>query len=197
MSANTLRFQTIRYMLGIFIYLVAIAIGLKCLNLLLGYFADDYRHPITFVADLFGLPSPFPKLSEMSFLGGFIEIFLGTIAAFFIYLYSAIGAILIAHVLYNRVTLGKAGYAAYRAEKLKKATSKTLELGTLISVTVGGSRSNATTTVVTDQGFYFIQGIPDALKAGSAVRQVGNDIVFDHGQGNTKRYPMATKNEVN
>lgn len=193
MTTHTLRFQTTRYMLGILIYIVAIAIGLKCLNLLLGYFTDEYRHPITFVTDLFGLTPAFPKLSEVSFFDGFMKIILGILTALFIYLYSAIGSVVIAADLYSRITLGKSGYAAYRAEKKKNATPKTVELGTLISVTVGGSVS----TIETDQGFYFIHGIPDALKAGSAVRQVGNDIVFDHGQGNTKHYPLATKNEVN
>ncbi|RON41397.1 hypothetical protein BK666_24645 [Pseudomonas frederiksbergensis] len=73
-----------------------------------------------------------------------------------------------------------------KAEAARKANEE--ELGTLISISVHASRP--ITLVETDQGFYSIRGIPTKALKGSAIRRIGRDLVIDHGQGNTQRYPL-------
>lgn len=72
------------------------------------------------------------------------------------------------------------------AEKARKANEE--ELGTLISISVHETRP--LTLVETDQGYYSIRGVPTKVLKGSAIRRVGRDLVFDHGQGNTQRFPL-------
>lgn len=179
--------KPVKFAIAVIICLSSIYVVVQFALLAFGYFAYDYRHPVTFFTDLIGLKPALPRFSEITLLDNPLVTFVAVMSVPGLYLAFSAFTVQIAEELYRRTTMSKIEYAAY----LKKMEPKTTELGILISVTAG----RAATTITTDQGFFFIHGIPNALQTGSVVRQIGNDIVFDHGKGNTKRYPLATKNE--
>lgn len=90
------------------------------------------------------------------------------------------------------VGMGRERYKAHKKSE-RRSVPKAVELGTLVSVTIntGGLFAPTTTTITTTQGFYTVYGCAGQLHAGSAVRQIGADIAFDHGKGNTQRYRLC------
>lgn len=90
------------------------------------------------------------------------------------------------------VGMGRKRYKAHKKAE-RRSVPKAVELGTLVSVTVntGGFFSPTTTTITTTQGFYIVYGRTGPLHAGSTVRQIGTDLAFDHGKGNTQRYRLC------
>jgi hypothetical protein len=85
----------------------------------------------------------------------------------------------------------QAAAAAQQAEAEAARKANEEELGTLISISVHTSRP--ITLVETDQGYYPIRGIPTKALKGSAIRRIGRDLVIDHGQGNTQRFPLFSE----
>lgn len=195
MKENCMRYeQPIRQVASLAIFLVDIWLTTGILGLLYAYFAENAQHPIAAVGQLLGVNTPFKTMAELSwFEGKGLDVVVNVVTVLMIYIPLAAGALLLCNEARLLVSKGRHGYAAYKEQQ--RPNTQPIELGTLIGVTVnnGGFFTSTTTTIQTDKGFYFVYGRTDTLQAGSAVRLEGDEIVVDHVQGNTQRYPQAKR----
>jgi len=184
--------QPVRQAAALAIFLVGIWLTTGILGLLYSYFAENGQHPIAAVGELLGFQTDFKSFAELSWFNA-INAIMNVTTVLMVYIPLAALALLLCNEARLFVSKGRNGYAAYKEQQ--RAQSKPIELGTLIGVTVnnGGFFTSTTTTIQTDQGFYFVYGRTDTLQAGSAVRLVGDEIILDNGQGITQRYPQAKR----
>lgn len=159
------------------------------------YFLLDDEHPVTTVAHILGLGSPFKSIAELSWFDGAFFLFINIMTMMFCYAGLAFISATLSRKFFLRVIKGRNDYRAYREQQRIDSMPKTMDLGKLKSVTVnaGGFLSMTTTTLETETGFYFVYGRPGTIPSGSTVRQVSNTIVIDGGNGDTQSFEKAAR----